>query len=510
MITFEDLFVNINNSKYITDDYNKLLEKSKVESVINSIPKIDYNDNYMKEKLGRSWKAVCHSIYPVLSYLYYHKSKLLPIQLPSTTLSLYNNYIINLNTFILSNNIKVRDFKEIKKPNVLSAYFNYLCTLNVLFLVDDFTHYSSSSTYDYYKDKIESCSYTYVIDKDNINKLLQYINNLLNISYNPYKLLLSNSINLSNQFIISNNIKVQNDIFLNNVIYEIARQKNKEFIFRYYLTNEEDGKRAWAPFCSEYPSLEKKIKKIQKENRKLGIEKTDKCVEQELRNSDSSIVWREDLLDEFFGKDNWIEWDRNASIYNITYSYNKKKYRPNSEKDWYAIFNNKDFLDRDERTMFKLLCMTLYFSDVRKLKSFIKKTIIYATKPKDFKPKDRKERKSWRLAMNKDQQERFIALMKLSGCKVNEDLDTWIEKAVTWYKETKERMKSVIGDWKQIKENIFLLEGSVNLATMNDLNEAGFVCVSVYDGFYTNCKDKDFIESLYRKNTIKYLGVKEC
>ena len=144
------------------------------------------------------------------------------------------------------------------------------------------------------------------------------------------------------------------------------------------------------------------------------------------------------------------------------------------------------------------------------MKSFIKKTIIYATKPKDFKPKDRKERKSWRLAMNKDQQERFIALMKLSDCKVNEDLDTWIEKAVTWYKETKERMKSVIGDWKQIKENIFLLEGSVNLATMNDLNEAGFICVSVYDGFYTNCKDKDFIENLYRKNTIKYLGVKEC
>ena len=175
MKTFEDLFININNSNYIADNYNKLIDKSKFESVINSIPQINYNDDYMKEKLGRSWKAVCHHIYPIISYLYYHKSKLLPIQLPTTTLSIYNNYIINLNTYLLSNNNKVRKFKEIKTPNVISGYFNYLKDLNILFLVDDFKHYGSASTFDYYKDKVESCSYTYVIDKNNIHNLLLYI-----------------------------------------------------------------------------------------------------------------------------------------------------------------------------------------------------------------------------------------------------------------------------------------------------------------------------------------------
>lgn len=508
MKTFEDLFVNINNSNYVADNYNKLLDKSKVESVINSIPKINYNDDYMKDKLGRSWKCVCHHIYPIISYLYYHKSKLLPIQLPSTTLSIYNNYIIILNTYLLSNIIKVREFKEIKTPNVLSSYFDYLRNLNVLFLVDDFKHFGSGSTFEYYKDKVESCSYTYILDKNNIYNLLQYLNNLLQISYNPYKLLLSNSINQSNQFIISNIIKVQNDIILNNVIDEISRQKNKEFIFRYYLANEEDGKRAWAPICSEYPSLKKKIKKVQRENKKNNIEKTDQEVEELIRNDDKSIIWREDIFDEYFGKDKWIEWDRNASIYNITYSYNKKKYRPNSEKDWYAIFNGKDF-DFGERDLFKLLCMTLYFSDVRKLKSFVRKTIIYATKPEDFKPKDRKEKRSWKLAMDKDQQERWCALMKLSGALPDEDLDTWVEKAVKWYKETRQRMKDVIGDWKNIKENIFLLEGAVNLATMNDLIDLGYKAVSVYDGFYTNCINKELIEKIYKDNTKKYLGVKE-
>ena len=508
MKTFEDLFTNINNSNYVSDNHNKLLDKSKVESVIKSIPEIEYNEDYMKAKLGRSWKAVCHHIYPVISYLYYHKSKLLPIQLPTTILSTYNNYIINLNTYLLSNIIKVRAFKEIKTPNVLSGYFNYLKDLNVLFLVDDFKHFGSGSTYEYYKDKVESCSYTYIIDKNNIYNLLQFINNLLHIMYNPYKLLLSNNHNLSNTYLLSNIIKVQNDIILNNVIDEITRQKNNEFIFRYYLTNEEDGKRAWAPICSEYPSLKKKIKKIQKELKKNNIEKTNQEVEDLIRNDDKSIIWREDIFDEYFGKGKWIEWDRNASIYNITYSFNKKKYRPNSEKDWYAIFNGKDF-ENDERDLFKLLCMTLYFSDVRKLKSFVRKTVIYATKPEDFKPKDRKERKSWKLAMDKDQQERWCALMKLSGAKPDEDLDTWVEKAVIWYKETRQRMKSVIGDWKKIKENIFLLEGAVNLATMNDLIDLGYKAVSVYDGFYTNCFDKELIEKLYKNNTKKYLGVKE-
>lgn len=407
MKTFEDLFININNSNYVSDNYNKLLDKSKVESVINSIPQINYNDDYIKDKLGRSWKCVCHHIYPIISYLYYHKSKLLPIQLPSTTLSIYNNYITNLNTYLLSNIIKV-----------------------------------------------------------------------------------------------------QNDIILNNVIYEISRQKNNEFIFRYYLTNDEDGKRAWAPICSEYPSLKKKIKKIQKVNKKNNIEKTDQEVEEFIRNDDKSVIWREDIFDEYFGKDKWIEWDRNASIYNITYSYNKKKYRPNSEKDWYAIFNGKDF-DYGERDLFKLLCMTLYFSDVRKLKSFVRKTVIYATKPANFKPKDRKEKKSWKLAMDKDQQERWCALMKLSGALPDEDLDTWVEKAIKWYKETRQRMKDVIGDWKNIKDNIFLLEGAVNLATINDLIDLGYKAVSIYDGFYTNCIDKELIEKIYKDNTKKYLGVKE-
>ena len=49
------------------------------------------------------------------------------------------------------------------------------------------------------------------------------------------------------------------------------------------------------------------------------------------------------------------------------------------------------------------------------------------------------------------------------------------------------------------------MEGVVNLATMNDLNDLGYKTVSVYDGFYTECFDNDLIESIYKNNIVKYI-----
>ena len=40
---------------------------------------------------------------------------------------------------------------------------------------------------------------------------------------------------------------------------------------------------------------------------------------------------------------------------------------------------------------------------------------------------------------------------------------------------------------------------------MNDLNALGYKCVSVYDGFYSNCFNDALVEDIYKSNITKYI-----
>ena len=102
------------------------------------------------------------------------------------------------------------------------------------------------------------------------------------------------------------------------------------------------------------------------------------------------------------------------------------------------------------------------------------------------------------ITFYKNNVDRINAMCKLSKA------DT-IQDFVNWYMQKRDDLVKAIGGKRLPKDAIFIMEGVVNLATMNDLREAGYETVSVYDGFYTNCFDNNFIESIYKKNVTKYI-----
>lgn len=70
---------------------------------------------------------------------------------------------------------------------------------------------------------------------------------------------------------------------------------------------------------------------------------------------------RADLLDEYFGKDGWEEFDLNASIYRIARSCRDKKWYSESA-DIYETLRGRSFTSKQERDEFKVICMITAFS----------------------------------------------------------------------------------------------------------------------------------------------------
>lgn len=262
-------------------------------------------------------------------------------------------------------------------------------------------------------------------------------------------------ISLCNTFTGQNHSDLYNE-YLPLLQYELNRQTTQNE-FRYHL--KQDGSRPYAYFCSS-----------------------------ENRHSNE----RKEILNSYFGKGKWQEWDRSASIYNLTYSYNTKKYIPNSI-DLHAKINNAEFTSKEEREAFKLLNMTKYFSDARKVKKFISSMIEIQRKKNNNEVLKSKE-----LTFYKNNLDRANAMCKLSNANTVQDL-------INWYIQKRDELIKTIGGKRLPKDAVFIMEGVVNLATMNDLNDLGYKTVSVYDGFYTECFDNDLIESIYQKNVTKYI-----
>ena len=238
--------------------------------------------------------------------------------------------------------------------------------------------------------------------------------------------------------------------------YELDRQITKNE-FRYHL--KQDGSRPYAYFCSSQ----------------------NKCSNE-----------REEILNSYFGKGKWQEWDRSASIYNLTYSYNTNKYISN-DVDLHAKINNADFTSKEERDAFKLLNMTKYFSDARKVKKFITSMVEI-----QLKMENNEVLKSKEITFYKNNLDRANAMCRLSKANTYKDL-------IDWYMQKRDELVKAIGGKRLPKDAVFIMEGVVNLATMNDLNDLGYKTVSVYDGFYTECFDNDLIENIYKNNITKYI-----
>lgn len=72
-------------------------------------------------------------------------------------------------------------------------------------------------------------------------------------------------------------------------------------------------------------------------------------------------LFRDDLLDGYFGKGGWKEFDLNASIYRIARSCRDGRWY-NSDTDIYETLHGSPFASREERDEYKGICMVMAFS----------------------------------------------------------------------------------------------------------------------------------------------------
>lgn len=443
LLYFEDF-----TQKYLSDNRGLLqLPEDKITET-KSLLRKNITLDECKSILGRKYKVCLNRLLPICSYILCHQSVSF-IQLSCTyNYNMYSKHIFNIDSDIsLCNTFKneLEQTDDARKMNNNRALQD-LQKLNIIKCVSDLKHFNSVHN--------DNIAYAYVFDIDSIYMLLHVCSLYFKYHYNTTSTILSD-ISLCNTFTGTKHSDLYNK-YLPLLQYELDRQTTQNE-FRYHL--KQDGSRPYAYFCSS-----------------------------ENRHSNE----RKEILNSYFGKDRWQEWDRSASIYNLTYSYNTKKYIPNSI-DFHAKINNADFISKEERDNFKLLNMTKYFSDARKVKKFISSMVEIQQKKNNNEVLKSKE-----LTFYKNNIDRANAMCKLSNANTVQDL-------VNWFMQKRDELVKTLGGKRLPKDAVFIMEGVVNLATMNDLNDLGYKTVSVYDGFYTECFDNNLIESIYKNNITKYI-----
>lgn len=446
MLHFEELKSNLvadNLGKLYLDENLILSEKSKLIENVSL--------DFAKEKLGRKYKVCLYRMLPICSYILSHSSCSF-IQLPTTyNYNQYVKHLFNTSDYPLCNTFK-QELEANKMSN--SRAIQDMQTLGIIKCVSDFKHFNDIN----HKNNV---SYAYVFNTSSIHSVLSIQSIYFKYHYNNNT---SNNIldyPLCNTFENTEEVTNKHSKLYDKYLPLLKKELERQTVtgeFRYSL--KEDGSRPYAPFCSS-----------------------------ENKNSNE----RKEILNSYFGKGNWQEWDRSASIYNLTYSYNTKQYIPN-DVDLHAKMNGKSFETKEEREMFKILNMTKYFSDGRKVRKLIENMVFIQQKISDNLALTKKE-----ISFYKNNIERANLIAKLSKADSISDV-------VKWYMQERDKLINSLGGKKIDNDAIFIMEGVINLATMNDLREAGYEAVSVYDGFYTNCKDNNFIENIYKNNITKYIA----
>ena len=192
---------------------------------------------------------------------------------------------------------------------------------------------------------------------------------------------------------------------------------------------------------------------------------------------------KQKYCDKVFGQNNWFEFDRRGSIYNLTYSLNKKEYLDNNI-DIYEKINNIKFTSKEERDLYKLTQMNIYFSTYKRTINFIYRYM---------------QIKYENGIIPENKQKLIDAYWKLvTKGKAME----WSEFAAglqEHFDARKKAMKKFIGDNKayidkgsKYSENfeknldsfIFMKESEIYLEFVTMLRKQGLRVVQIYDGFY--------------------------
>jgi len=184
-------------------------------------------------------------------------------------------------------------------------------------------------------------------------------------------------------------------------------------------------------------------------------------------NLDYEGIWREDYLNEIFGRGNWLDYDVHASIYQVTHLLNFGEWMGNGI-DPYALMFGQPFSDKHQRTSYKSLCMSLYF-------------------------------------------DRTTTIINHNRFKTPQTLKKYGEEQIqNVLTEAEAKMREFTGS--KFDSEIFLHESMLYLDFVWELRQRGINVVQVYDGFYLPCKSIsiDELEELMRQCAMNYLDDFKC
>lgn len=214
---------------------------------------------------------------------------------------------------------------------------------------------------------------------------------------------------------------------------------------------------------------------------------------------------KQKYCDKVFGQDSWFEFDRKGSIYNITYSLNKKAFLSN-DIDIYEKINNKKFASKEERNLYKLTQMNVYFSNVRRTVGFFQRYL---------------EQKANGVAIPENKMKLIDAWWKLCGGE-NITWNEFLDNFRKLYNKRKASMRKFIGSEKKYIDNkskysigyepnntdyIFMYESEIYLKFVTEIRKKGIRVVQIYDGFYLkkgSITEKE-LSDLLEKITLEYV-----
>ena len=348
-----------------------------------------------------------------------------------------------------------------------------------------------------YKD-IESgylYSSKYIVSKDKLRELVSLI-------IESYTTLTNTSITYSS-YLSSNTTYLSSNTIHSSIRGHIRANSSNSVSFRHSLIEynnqllppeeqlrwNEDKRRIYAD-VNGYTNLEKQIAKNPNYKR------------------NPAENYKEDYCDSVFGKDNWFEFDRRGSIYNLTYSLNKHEYLDN-DIDIYEKMNNVKFSSAEERQLYKLTQMSVYFSTYGRQIHYILRHLEEISLGNDIKPAAKELIDAyWKLYGNKegnwnkfvDTFKREYKLRQKSMRKFIGDNRTYIDKN-SKYSANYNRNET---------DHIFIKESEVYLQFVTKLREQGIRVIQVYDGFYfeNGSISETELNNILRETIIEYCNKK--
>ena len=480
----KSLIKNIDQNQFV-DSRGKVTNLKKIQKAAESIKTITFTEEYLKEKLGRQWKHLYTRSIPFALRLYYYFPKESAAQISTQGFEKLenSNSIINSlisNNLIYFNTSNIKDInKYIKDKSYKLSLSNLIYLHNigsscptgylpdvVVSMIAEFTKLGIMKCCNkkYWFNDNGSQARSYYISKHNLKSYLNLTFKSLSLSERQEDPILCNKIVNDKEVIDMFNNEYNNNN--NDLIKEIDRLCKREFFadkdFTYSLYNGEGELRGrpYANFCSQFPK----------------------------ESEDPSVITRDEKLRTIFN--DYVEYDRCASIYNLNLYLQKGIVLPNNRKEYdlYEKFSGRKFVN-NERDAWKILNMTCYFGNNRKFSKFIRSMLDI------FFNEEVGNLSNKMYSSIKCNGDRFLACLDFANVphKVSRTEESYKEvynKLMDWYKETKLRMENEIG--QIIGKEIFLYEAYVNLYTSVKLNEMGIKNVTVYDGFYFDKETADY------------------